>query len=255
MQYIFLAVVIVMVLLNGFMYLAVKRLADSVGKQIRSQSTRLFSIYNQVQITRTENDGEAGQDENGAPAAKEEAAAATAAAQGSIVSGTISKSMQKRPPQYRNARFLNDYKTLKKRFDINKKDLIESIISREAIASPAAKILEKLSLDSVYKLSNIASEHQERILKDLLTQEQISYIDDITGEMKRFDITELYYRLRLRAQIEDGKVHVFVPDDSSGLEDISPDVEVLRSDDICEGLQVQIGNRLYDYSIGKREIG
>lgn len=252
MQYIFLAVVIVMVLLNGFMYMAVKRLADSVGKQIRSQSTRLFSICNHVQTVKIEGQTESAEEENTAPFKSEET---EEQAQSTSMADTISKSMLKPSPKYRNTRFLRDYTTLKRRFAFDKQELIMSVISQNLTPGPAAKILEKLSLDNVYKLSNIDAKHQERILKELLTQEQISYIDDITSEMSGFDITALYYKLRLLAQIEDGKAHLLVPDGSGYLEDIAPNVEVEHSHEICEGVQVLIGNKLYDYSIGKREIG
>lgn len=252
MQYIFLAVVIVMALLNGFMYIAVKRLADSVGKQIRSQSLRLFSIYNQVQTTTTEDHGQVAQGQGAAALTGEER---TSTDRETAIADIVSKSILKKQPQYRNARFASDYITLKKRFNLDKDELMKTVIHQEITVGPAAGILDKLSLDSVYKLSSIDAKNQEKILKDLLTQEQISYIDNIMSEVKEFDIAALYYKLRMLAQVEDGKVHVLVPEDSSFLGAVPPHIAVESSQDICEGVQVLIGNTLYDYSIGKREIG
>lgn len=250
MQYVFIAATIVMIVLNLFMLAVIGRMGSSVGKQIRKETARLFSAYDQVLKKKSKNIKTS--KESGTDISQELQVKRTDNVSLSRGGGiTISS-----PTQYKQTEFLEQYRIIKEKFSFDKKPfIIQAMNNRKSGNGRSAKrLLEMLSFDSVYKLSTMDSSIQLEILTQVLDDDALIVLKRYTDKVDKFDVVEFYQTLLQIADTESGYVHILRGSNIEQYDHISNDIITHDDDTICEGIQIIVDNKLYDYSIRKGEI-
>lgn len=248
----FLAVVLIMVLLIGFVLIVLHSLTISAGIRIRADMVKLLEAYDrvveaksrQIQNLREELDSLSGRAETAAaapvPSSQEEelrtAAAIPAAA------------------EYRHAAFGGSYGVIRDSFfltDGDKQALVDQI-AREEHGTPrgemAAALRQSFSDDTIFRMTLMDPEEQLRLLDTSLNDEDWTLLRDFCeegqGGEEPFSVTRFCDWLEEIGALESGRIDVRGSDNS--VQDGKPR--------ICEGVQILVGSRLYDYSINEREI-
>lgn len=249
MQYVFIAATIVMIVLNLFMLAVVGRMGSSVGKQIRKETARLFSVYDKVLKKKSNNIKTYEVDKE--DISDELLTHNIYSSQTPEVSLRISA-----PTKYKDIQFLEQYRAIKEKFSFDKKPFIVDAMNnrKEGSGRVAQRLLQTLSFDSVYKLSTLDRKIQLEILTDILDDDQLKILSRYTEKSEKFDVVEFYQTVQQIADTESGYVHILRGSSIEEYSSISPDIITHDDDTVCEGIQIIVDNKLYDYSIRKGEI-
>ena len=251
----FAAVLIIMVLLIGFVVLILRSLAASAGVRIRQDMRRMLGSYDRL----VEEKGRA------LKALQEEYAAVEAA-----LEKLVASSMEKQAPAedvpveqaigaasvpsaaaYRAAAFGQGYGTIRDQFRLSAEEeqyIVDQVLEEMEDVSAgrgklASALREKLSFDTIFRLAQLPGDEQLELLDSSLEDEDWTLLRDYWEEHddKPFDVMAFCNWLDVLTQLE-GEAVIVRGEDSIGGQ-------------ICEGIQVIAGNRLYDYSIKEKEIG
>lgn len=255
MTEIFVASVLVMLVMIAFMTLVVISLSQKLGKKIRDNVIRDLSSYDLLiknktavieQLNRELLDKK--EELRGAKAVSfkdsKKASSINATALSGNEHGFIHRS------------FVDDYRTIRASFDFDKQRILTDISqikvnsSAKELQDVLKKILEKLTFESVYKMSSLSQESQLEILKECFDEKEKHIINQFLQENNSFDIIEFYSWLKNIYMSVDDTIYVKSFEDANySVPEKNVSVEV--ADDICDGMQVVYQNRLFDYSLQK----
>lgn len=258
MNTIFVAVAILMVLLIGFVVLVLRSLATSAGIRIRADMVRLLESYDHVidvkskQVGRLQEEVEVLRQRRGAMAAPPEALTQ----EGGMMTGQAAVPSA---AHYRPKTFGGGYGSIRDCFHLEGTErgtivgqVAESLEPRPLRGSAADRLRQALSFDTVFRLTQLPSDEQLEILDTALNDEGWALLRDFCQEQTEnaFDASRFFDWLRDLSDLESDGLRVRCGDPMAGGEGQGMEYRP----EICEGIQVVSGNRLYDYSIKEREI-
>lgn len=162
--------------------------------------------------------------------------------------------------EYRSSDFSSDYVTLKSCFHFDMKDIdkkvkhINDTLEMKPDSLVMDRLLEKLSFDNVYKLAILNPKDQFGIVLDILEADEHKLLEEFMKTKKEFDVTSFYHWLYVRKQLSNKDIKVKVADIRNIQEDLNSDVKFELDTNLCEGFQIYVGNKIYDYGIQKSEL-
>lgn len=263
MLYAYIGAVVVVVLLIAFATLAVRWIARSVTGSIRNRTLELISAYDELLEERSRTLGEMdrriqAQDAPRAAREPESRRNKTTVPAADQNSGTAALSAAERisTAAYRDSSVAEVYQKIRSAFSFSLPEVLKEIPSLEKPVKkgPATRLLEELSGETVCALATLPAEQQRQLLMEELDPEQAALLERYAGQCRVFDSLRFYDFLREEADREPhAPVIRMAPGAAGGC--TAPSGMLLVADgDICEGIQVEADNVLYDYSIRAREI-
>ncbi|GEM_PF-6827293 len=264
----FVALIAIMVLLIGIAFLLLRNLALSADVKIRSDMQLLLKSYDQIIDEKTK-------EIHGLELERQDLLNSMAGTKKSLNSfnamqsaplnaeggyGKVGSVPILQVAQYRPEDLKEGYKAIRNSFGLSKaerKELIEkavqNAVSRHNGRGDAArKLYEALDFDTIYKLGTMDDAEQLEALKGAMDSDEKGLLDDYLqsyGEYS-FDIADFRDWLRDLETLEGSRVSV-----RCGDAEICQEEGLEYDETIFEGIQVRVGNQLYDYSIKEREIG
>ena len=251
----FAAVMIVMALLIVFAVLILRSLAASAGVRIRQDMRRMLGAYDGLV-----------EEKNAALKSLQEEYAAVEAALKQLDEASLERRapVEEAPAEqtvgtasvpsvaaYRAAAFGQGYGAIRDQFRLSTEEeryIVDQVLEEiDEISAGRGKQAEKLrgqlSFETVFRLSQLPPETQLELLDTSLEDDDWTLLRDYweSHEGEPFDVTKFCNWLDVLTQLE-GEAVIVRGEDSIGGQ-------------ICEGIQVIAGNRLYDYSIKEKEIG
>lgn len=246
MQYIFVVVLAVLVVLNVFMTVIVKRVAGEVSRQIRGDAERLFALYDRLLSK------------------KSEALKGTSPAE--IVSGapqscpSPAAEVQQNPfapgAAYAEPDFVQAYQAVQRGFSFDK----ESLVRRAAAQAGgregkiASEILRQLSFECVYRISLLPPPKQRALLEEVLSPEQRALLKKFGSQEKTFQVIHFYDWLRRLSISDSSLVQVRTSRPGESFAQVGSSVVTTYSSRLCGGIEIIADGKLYDFGIGEREI-
>ena len=250
----FAAVLIIMVLLIAFVVLILRSLAATAGVRIRQDMRRMLNSYDAL----LEEKGKS------LKALQDECAAVKAALE-KLDSSSMEKpgKVEEVPAEqpmgaatvpnavtYRTSTLGRGYGAIRDQFRLSVEEeqyIVDQVLEEmednsQGRGKLAAALREKLSFETVFRVAQLSAEEQLELLDTSLEDGDWTLLRDYWDENgeKPFDVMAFCNWLDVLAQLE-GEAVIVRGEDSIGGQ-------------ICEGIQVIAGNRLYDYSIKEREI-
>ena len=252
----FITVAILMLVLIGLAVVIIHSVSVSAGIRIRSDMLRMLNSYDRLlekksdEITALQARADAlrariNEDAHTKPASGEaEKSAAAGVASVPAAAG------------YRASAFTNSYSTIRNFFRISEADKSRIVqLAREDAeksgacrGKAAGELKEKIGFDLVFRMSQLPAEAQLELLNTSLEGADLELLESYRESNETFDITKFYDWLSSVAMLESSEVELL--DGSRGTA-----VDADGNAVICEGIQVFAGSKLYDFSIGEREIG
>jgi hypothetical protein len=256
---IFIAVIIVIILMNGFLFVVFKGIVTNVGKLAQNNAVRQLSVYDELIEAREK---------------KLEGLQSTIAAQKVQVSPDCATgpSSDNRAPvpsftmpegDYIDMGFLPNYRMIRESFGVNCSQLIKTVIENNAEKGKASylalvlQILDRFPLEQRFSLSTLPEDKQLSILKEVLESQQVILLEEYQAVYDVFDCLEFFAWLEEEACRYNQ--HIFVrtcrqDEDFMKVGNMDRRIKIQYDNSICEGVQIIMRNKLYDYSILKREI-
>lgn len=252
------AAFIVMVILTAFAFIALRIVAASITGRIKDSVVKHLQSYDTL-IQRKEAELAAITNEinRGQNRSSEEFA-------GKIISSqTVANIFLPPNSQFLNNDFSKDYRQLKERFSFNKEKVAEEVKKIDAEISIMSEgktdyqvvvgILDKLTFDSIFRLSILEDYEQIEIIQQVLDDNENLILDEFISQNANFDCTKFYHWLDMKKLSLDKSIRVLSTDETHS-QGLPENVRFILDKNLCEGFQIRVGNKLYDYGIRKCEL-
>lgn len=157
-------------------------------------------------------------------------------------------------PQYKEASFFQNYKQLKKKFNISPKKIILEFIKTHKTTDNTeeyeilTKFRKKFSDKVLYDCSTLEDVEQYELIKSVLTEEEKRYIklqEIPTG----FSVRNLLNQTEERLKDIDPTIYVYLGRQDVKYDDLDKDVKTYFYKNMSEGVIIQYKGKMYDYSI------
>jgi hypothetical protein len=254
MLYIFIGVSTALALLIGLVTLVVIWMANEVRGQIRRRTAELITLHDAFDERERSGD-EDGESNAEAPASGLPFAEADAESQGAA--SVLRETEQISSAHYLSAELPQMYREIRSRFYVNPSQLIGTLPIADVprgVGGPATRLLKEFGYDVVFTMSGLSSEEQYRLLTEVADDNAKALLAEFDRAESHFDFIDFCDFLRLKASSEPQRVIMYVPTDMFNYRMFSEDIEVVADADICDGVQIEADNVIYDFAIKGREI-
>ena len=156
---------------------------------------------------------------------------------------------------YREKEIVDLYRKIKKSFAATPENVMAAlkVITRKKPNMRASSLLKELPYKTVYELSTLDSEMQEKLLKESLSSNDMSLFKEYKASVKEFSILGFYDYLKAISEGESFDPVLYVSASDYG-RNYPRGLKVVIDDDICEGFVIKQGGVVYDYSIREKEL-
>ncbi|MFI3227443.1 MAG: hypothetical protein R3Y09_08530 [Clostridia bacterium] len=246
---------IVVGLLVGLVALAILWLARSVGASIQSKTINLMSEYDELL------------EQKSRELIKEQAREQTndeipvqiiekSDVNGIETTSIVNVAQRISNTAYRDASVGQIYHKIRQGFVCNTEEIFGKLdVNDEPFEEGiATRLLKVLSFDQVYELCTLAGHTQYEVLMEVMPEEFFIILEGFSKENDKFDSLEFYNYLKDMADLEPKETIVRVAP-GADISKFPKGATVIVDNDICEGIQVEKRNTLYDFCIKTREIG
>lgn len=250
----FIAALIVMLIMTVFTFVILKVIAENTGKVIRDHVISQMQVYDTL-LQKKEEELSAIRKEIETEQIKLTEYTKQVNPTESIQEGVIVT----HDADYCRQDFASDYRNLKEKFNLDReqilKEICESNIFREDTKYQLLqRILEKLTLDIVYKMSGFQSIEQLEILAEIIEGEEKQLLLDYCKDKKEFQCYDFYRWLHVQKLLLDRQIYVRSGDKDMGSMYSTEPFHFEYDEELCEGFQVLAGNKLYDYGVRRHEL-
>lgn len=255
MLYIFIAVLLVLAVMNLFMLFVLRQMVRLTGKQVERDAGRLFGMYDELiekksrQLEELEKERE--RIKSLSAISETEKSGAGEMSLPVQISGTVKEA------PYQDEAFSRTYRRVKAEFAFSPSQLAKALKDEEAESGEERalrqvfKALEELlDFENLYRLSSLNLEQQEALLKEILSPEEAQVFCQWKKMQKSGDIVGFADWVKAENARLDSKMTVQIPLEVLEVNE-AEDGEVLYQEDssICEGARIVYKGRMYDYSI------
>ncbi|MFI3172802.1 MAG: hypothetical protein R3Y58_10640 [Eubacteriales bacterium] len=249
------AVGVVMFILNLFMFFAIRSISAVVGNQIKKDTYRIFASYDEIL---EEKSRELERIESRIQGQSISETTVSILQDGKTSTPIVARAKRKKyNPEYLNENFAVEYHSVAKTFAISPEKVITNIgrMKDDSRGKLAESVLEKISYDTVYEMLALSKESQWELLQDILEVEEKEFVLTLAPSSENFDLLELYNELKMQKKYNNETLFVKTSRMNKNFEELPEDLEITLDTKLCKGVQVISGDKMYDFSIGERDIG
>ncbi len=260
MSYAYIAVVIVAVVLIGFVMLSIFWVARSVSASIRGKTLDIISQYDGLievqsqELNRLQDLGR--QEELQTP--KEQAAPVVSKLLQEQAAPMFVMNAAERisTTEYKDNTAGKLYSQIRSAFTVEAEEVFAQLpeggVGGEG--GPATRLLAELTFDTVFDLSTLEPQTQLELLEDAVPADAKDLLHDYHQSVRQFNSLDFYCHVQALSQLEPRPTLIRVPKGQK-IESHPANSIVVEDEEICEGMEIEVGNILYDYCIKAREIG
>lgn len=157
---------------------------------------------------------------------------------------------------YRDRAIGGIYLKIRRNFTFRLSEILPLLADAAQTANdgPAGRLLKELKHDTVYRLSTLPPEEQEKILRDVLPADGVCLLDGYLQTHSPFGALGFYDHLRFLEAAESKAACLRVPCGVVPGKIEYGGMTIIPDGEICEGFQVEENRILYDYCIKAREL-
>ena len=156
---------------------------------------------------------------------------------------------------YKNEDFKEEYKAVKENIDVNKDGVVLDVINKDRFINSfevetLTNVVNSFSFDSIYELSTLSSSKQEELLRSVFDINETKLIDDYKNiEKKPFNCIDFFSYVKRIAKEKDPTFYVKTGWKNEDFNKLGNDVVTVYDDKITEGVKIVHKDKIYDYSI------
>lgn len=261
---VFLAVIIIIFLMNVFLFVVLKGIVTNVGKLAQNKVMRQLSLYDEIIEEKEEKLRELKKAEKRGQLWLSKVRVKKHS--GNYRSKSLSlNSKLISEGDFLDADFPQKYRIIRSFFGNDRRKYVKEVIKQieedeareetKTYASFVRQLLERFSLDERYNFSTLEEEDQLKILKEVLNDEEYQLVEKHMEKYSTFDCLGFFNWLEEEEYRCNSDIIVQTDHQSEDYKHIDDRIKTQYDSNICEGLQIIMGNKLYDFAIHKREIG
>lgn len=252
---VFIAVIIVILLMNSFLFFVFKGIAVNVGKLAQNHVVRQLSAYDEL-IEKKEHVLH----ELNKLLAKKQAQLEKDGIQFKDTIPTPLNPFAISPGNYLDAHFLRNYRLVREFFHFDHCSCINKVLQQydteeeDLHSSLSRQILARFSLDDRFGISTLEEQDQIEIFEEILDEDEFCLLEEFRTIRKSFDCLNFFDWLETEAYRSDPAVIIRTGESKENLTWLNERIKMQYDSSICEGMQIVLWNKLYDFSIQKREL-
>lgn len=154
--------------------------------------------------------------------------------------------------RYRNGESLETYRYIRDHMKPDYEELIQKAARRqsgtEKIWNVCRSMMEKLDFETTYRLATMPEEEQGRILKELLTEEELQVLEEAAPSEDFSDIIIRLDKVRQYMMLHSPEVIVQCGEKDQDRKQYGS-VKVEYNPNIHEGIRLRMGSGMLDYSL------
>ncbi len=253
---VFIAVAVVLVLMIGFLFVSLRGITRRLGKEAQSNAIRQVDLFDDL-------------------IAKKEAELQSVNMRLAFLKKNahpherVVREPQKRPQEsiyfevlqsdFIDRNLFDYYREIKKAFDVNKEAYLRSVLAEHEDFARGAnpeygRIAEMFSFDARFKLLTLEDDDQQQLLRQVLSAAQQRLLDTFIEEDGAYSGLGFFDWLEAKAAVNRTDIVVRTGCCGEDYACVDSRIKTVVDTGICEGVQVALGNTLYDYSIQDMEI-
>ncbi|WP_317855572.1 hypothetical protein [Chakrabartyella piscis] len=248
---------IIIGLLVGFVALAILWLAKSVNESIGRKTMNLVSEYDQLleQKSRELLKSQAREYTSQRTETTKEIVFSMGTVE-QAPTGIINAAQRMSNTVYRDASVGEIYRKIHEGFACNTKEIFADLGIKDEVVEEglATRLLQHISYNQIYELCTLPGKMQYEVLKETIPEEFFVLLKDFQKNDDNFDSLDFYNYLKELVELEPKKTVIHVAK-GANTSDFPSGMVVVEDYDICEGIQIEKSNTLYDFCIKTREIG
>lgn len=250
-----LAALLVMVIMTAFVFVMLNVLAINTGDKIRDNIVNQIKFYDEI-VQKKESELQVLKEQIENEKSKLKGEGDKASQDCRILSNVYVV------PEYYyiNQEFVKDYRNIKNKIRFNNNKIVQEICNGynhpkyQKNHQILEELADKFSLENVYKVSAFSEAEQLEIIGELLTCDEKEILNSYMLQNKGFHCLKFYQWLYVQRQIRDYTVYVNTAEKTESFNELGKLIQTRYDGNLCEGIQIYVGNRLYDYGIRKCEL-
>lgn len=160
-------------------------------------------------------------------------------------------------PQYREEPFFDNYKKIKKNFNVDNEKVIKEFLesnkgkTEERKYQTIKKFRNQFSDKTIYECLTLENEEQYTLVKEVIDKKvsELIEFDKKFNNPKRFTVTELINILEEKMKEYNPNIYVYVGQDNLNYDYISKRIKTKFYKNMSEGVIIYYKGKIYDYSI------
>ena len=159
-------------------------------------------------------------------------------------------------PDYRDNRFFNNYKELKRLFTVDNEQIVRNFIAKNKNVKEDKEykvlqnIKDKFDEDAIYGCLTLNSDIQRNLIGEVLTKKEktiLNYEELISK--KDFTVNDLIDYIEERMEQIEPTIYIYVNGLTTNYNYIDKNIITKQYSNMSEGIIIKYRNKIYDYSI------
>lgn len=247
MLYIFIAVFVVLVLMNIFMIFVLRQMTALTGKQVEKDAVRLMAVYDTLLEQKSAQLRELNLQKS---MYEEQMVIKDDKLDTWTVDSSLANFIPEKGVRYQDTEFAQNYQKIKSVFSITPEQVVSQVMEIEKQVNREIEmkqlglyqeILSKISFESLYEIATLELEEQKAILREVLEEEEVDVYDSWQKENQKSDIITFFSWLQIQVKSSSKDLIVRTGNEQA--------TQYQFDSSICEGVKVVYGDTLYDFSI------
>ncbi len=251
MVIVFISVAVVLAALDVFVFLMLKRLVTATGKNLRRGVVKQLGAYDSLFAAKSV---ELAQMQQQARTMRKNASIVTE----EVRLGAGANTVLVPPARYRGEGFTTGYREIREGFRFDARAVFEGVKNTpsdekdDEFVKNADKLLERLTFNALYGLSQLDEEEQLAVCLSACTEGEAELIREYLTLFPHFDAPEFACALRMERDNRDNTIYIRTARETA---ERFEGAHTAVDPSLCEGMTLRKHGILYDYSIAEREIG
>lgn len=159
-------------------------------------------------------------------------------------------------PDYRDNRFFNNYKELKRLFTVDNEQIVRDFIAKnknvkeEKEYKTLQNIKEKFDEDAIYGCLTLNSDLQKKVIDEVLTKKEKTILNfENLSNKNDFTVNDLIDYIDERMEQIEPTIYIYVNGLTTNYNYIDKNIVTKQYSNMSEGIIIKYRNKIYDYSI------
>ncbi|MDR0350187.1 MAG: hypothetical protein LBH64_01385 [Coriobacteriales bacterium] len=259
---IFIAVVVVLLVMVGFFFLAFRSVIATVGRFAQNNVLRQAGVLDELIFKKEEALQNLQLNITRQQARLDELALAMPQAPATTVLAPDYQVLAQ--GAYKDAEFIEEYREIRDNFVFDSGKLVRSVVNQlpgkdeltpeQRKAAIAQEILDGLDIEATYNLMTLSGDDQLALFREVLQGEKLQLLEEYAARGGYFETYDFLGWLRQYVFENASTISIRTSHRGEDFDALDARVTTSYDDTLCEGISIVSGGKLYDFSIQNREI-
>ncbi len=248
MSAIYISALIIVIVLNIFMFIALKNIVGAINKETKSYFVEKLQNYDELIKVKEDKLKQIEEELNKSNKVGDYD-------NSEIQDNTDSVELDINVPNYLNEDVFKQYKKINETFIVKEEEIIKNFIDEKLDTSDLSlyntldTLNNKFSFDKMYELSTLSSDEQISILKDIINDDEVNILEEYINNNETFNVLDFNKYIDEEMLKHDPVVYVKTGNSKDNFDNLNKYIKTIYDEEICAGIQIIYKDKIYDYAL------